>query len=207
MTNDAVFWTTIAPKYAKKPISDMSAYEATLDRVRTYLSPEDHVIEFGAGTGGTGVRLAPSVASYLVTDYSEGMIREADKRKAEAKLPNLRTAVGVVGDFNDEDANVALAFNLFHLVPDMEKDFARIFEMLPPGGLFIQKTPAIARLWYLKPAIWIMGMIGKAPKTLRYLAIEDVDRAVTAAGFEIVEAGLFPETSRNRFVVARKPGN
>ena len=206
MTNDAAFWTNIAPKYAKKPISDMDAYLATLERVRTYLSPTDRVIEFGAGTGGTGVRLASDVLSYLVTDYSPGMIAEADRRKAERDIENLRTGVGSIVDFAAEDVNVALAFNLFHLVPDMEGDFARIYEMLPPGGLFIQKTPAIAKLWFLKPMIQIMALFGKAPGTLRYLTPQEVDAAVVSAGFEVVETGLFPAKSHNRFIVARKPG-
>ena len=206
MTHDATFWTKVAPKYAKKPISDMDAYLATLERVQTYLSPTDSVIEFGAGTGGTGVRLAPHVARYLVTDFSEGMIQQAETRKAEVELDTMTTAVGVVSDFTEEKVNIALAFNLFHLVPDMEADFRRIFEILPPGGLFIQKTPAIAKLWFLKPMIWTMGLVGKAPKTLRYLSIDDVDTAVKDAGFEIVETGLFPASSHNRFVVAKKPG-
>ena len=206
MTNDAAFWTNIAPKYAKKPISDMDAFLATLERVRTYLSPTDRVIEFGAGTGGTGVRLAPDVSSYLVTDYSPGMIAEADRRKAEGDLENLRTGVGTIADFAAEDVNVVLAFNLFHLVPDMEGDFARIYEMLPPGGLFIQKTPAIAKLWFLKPMIRIMSLFGKAPGTLRYLTPQELDAAVISAGFEVVETGLFPAKSHNRFIVARKPG-
>lgn len=206
MTYDTAFWTSIAPKYAKKPIADMAAYVATLDRVRTYLSTSDHVIEFGAGTGGTGVKLAPDVASYLVTDFADGMIRQAEQRKAEAGLTNLETAVGTVLDFRDANVNVVLAFNLFHLVPDMEADFATIYDMLPPGGHFIQKTPSIAKLWFLKPMIWAMGLLGKAPKTLRYLSEEEVDTAVRKAGFEIVETGLYPAKSHNRFIVARKPG-
>ena len=205
MTHDAAFWTNVAPKYAKKPISDMDAYLATLARVRTYLSPTDRVIEFGAGTGGTGVRLASDVESYLVTDFSDGMIREADSRKAQAGLTNLNTAVGTVADFASEDVTVAMAFNLFHLVSDMEGDFARIYEMLPPGGLFIQKTPSIAKLWFLKPIIRAMVLIGKAPKTLRYLSEDEVDAGVKKAGFDILEAGLFPEKSHNRFIVAKKP--
>lgn len=206
MTTEATFWTNIAPKYSKKPISDMAAYVATLDRVRSYLSPTDRVIEFGAGTGATGVKLAPDVAHYLVTDFAEGMIRVAEGRKTEADVDNLDTAVGVVADFADQEVNVVLGFNLFHLVPDMDGDFRRIYDMLPPGGLFIQKTPSIAKLWFMKPVIWVMGIFGKAPKTLRYLKPEDVDAAVSKAGFEILDARLIPNNSHNRFVAARKPG-
>ena len=87
----------------------------------------------------------------------------------------------------------------------MEQDFRRIFTMLPPGGLFIQKTPAIAGMWYLKPIIGGMALIGKAPKTLRYLTGEEVDGAMRKAGFEILESGPLPAGSSNHFVVARKP--
>ena len=51
-----------------------------------------------------------------------------------------------------------------------------------------------------------MGLFGKAPKTLRYLSPEQLDKAVADAGFDIVETGLYPAKSHNRFIVARKPG-
>ena len=205
MTSETAFWTKIAPKYSEKPISDVASYEETLDRVRGYLSPTDRVIEFGAGTGSTAVKLAPSVAQYIATDFSDGMIQIAERRKTEARSETIETAVGEVADFTEAEVNVALAFNLFHLVPDMRGDFSRIFDMLPPGGLFIQKTPSIAKLWFMRLPIWLMGIVGKAPKTLTYLKPEDVDAALKQAGFEIIEADLIPKKSYNRFVVARKP--
>ena len=51
---DATFWDRIAPRYARRPVSDPDAYEATLARVKTYLSESDSALELGAGTGSSG---------------------------------------------------------------------------------------------------------------------------------------------------------
>ena len=205
MSSDAVFWDRIAPKYAKQPISNVPAYEATLERVRSYLKPIDRVIEFGAGTGSTALLLAPHVSRYLATDLSSGMAAIAEEKRRAAGIDTLRIASGVVADFAAEDVTVALGFNLFHLVDDPEADIARIHAMLPKGGLFISKTPAIASKWYYRPLVRGMQLIGKAPGTVRFLSVDGVDEAIRAAGFEIVETGLYPPETPSRFVVARKP--
>ena len=205
MTADAAFWDKIAPKYAKQPISNVTAYEATLTRVRAHLKATDRAIEFGAGTGSTALLLAPSVDRYLGTDLSEGMMAIAEEKRQAEGVPSLRFAVGEVRDFAAEDVTVALGFNLFHLVADMEGDFRRIFDMLPPGGLFIQKTPALARRWYLKPLVALLRSFGKAPSRVRFISIDELDHAVEAAGFEIIETGLYPPSAPSRFIVARKP--
>ena len=205
MTADAAFWDKIAPKYAKQPISNVPADEATLTRVRAHLKASDRAIEFGAGTGSTALLLAPSVDRYLGTDISDGMMEIAEEKRQAEGVPSLRFAVGEVRDFSAEDVTVALAFNLFHLVPDMEGDFRRIFDMLPSGGLFIQKTPALAKRWYLKFLIAPMKLFGKAPSRVRFISIDGLDHAVEAAGFEIIETGLYPPSAPSRFIVARKP--
>ena len=51
------FWDKTAKKYARKPIDDLPAYEATLERVRSFLHADDRILEFGCGTGGTALAL------------------------------------------------------------------------------------------------------------------------------------------------------
>ena len=80
---------------------------------------------------------------------------------------------------------------------------ARACALLKPGGLFISKTPCIGGKWYFRPIIGAMQLIGKAPY-LRYLKVDEYDALIRAAGFEIVETGLYPPTAPSRFVVARK---
>ena len=83
MQNATYFWDKVAPKYAKRPIADMSAYDRTLARTATYLHESDRVLELGCGTGTTALRLADRVAAYTASDLSPGMIRIA-REKAQA---------------------------------------------------------------------------------------------------------------------------
>ena len=70
MQDATLFWDRIAPKYAKSPVRDQQAYEATLARTRSYLGAEDKVLELGCGTGSTALILADAVAEYTATDLS-----------------------------------------------------------------------------------------------------------------------------------------
>ena len=55
----AGFWDAIAERYAARPIGDEAAYEATLARVRHWLSPEMRVVELGCGTGRVAAAAPP----------------------------------------------------------------------------------------------------------------------------------------------------
>ena len=118
----AVFWDRIARKYATDPISDMAGYEATLRRVQELLTADQNVLEIGCGTGTTALRLAPSVQRMLATDFSKEMIAIAHEKLAAQPVPQLSFALA------DADApvfglgtfDVALAFNVLHLVADLD---------------------------------------------------------------------------------------
>lgn len=202
---DAAFWDRIAPKYATQPISDPDAYEETLDRVRSYLGADTRALELGCGTGSTALNLFAGTERYVATDISKGMIDIA-KGKVAGKAgpqPEFRVA-GVERDAYAQDSfNTVLAFNLLHLVPDLDEALSVIHDMLPESGLFISKTPAVASKWYYRPLIRGMQLIGRAPH-VNFLSVEEVDTAVARAGFRIVETGLYPPSTPSRFVVARK---
>ena len=114
MTIDQTFWDKAAPKYFKQPISNMPAYEETLARTVSYLHPEARVLELGCGTGGTALRLAPHVHSVVATDFSAGMIAQAQQRDPADNVTFLQADVFSpeleVGVFD-----VIVGFNLFHL--------------------------------------------------------------------------------------------
>lgn len=210
MRTDAAFWTKIAPKYARDPIKDMESYEYTLGRTRSYLKPTDTVLELGCGTGSTALLLAPSVAHITASDYAEGMLDVGREKARKEGIDNITFAnVDVSTPMADQTYDAVLAFNLFHLVRDMDAGFADVHKRLKPGGLFITKTPCLAqgglgwKFGLLKLMIPLMQLVGKAP-FVAMLTIEQLEAAMTGAGFEIIESGNFPASPPARYLVARR---
>jgi len=209
MTDHKKFWDKAARKYAASPIKDMAAYDYTLGRTRSYLGAGDHVLELGCGTGNTALALAGGVARYTGTDLSGEMIAIAREHAMRDGMVNAT--------FRDMDARDALrdaqglgavlGFNLFHLTADAPIIFAAIHRALSHGGVFISKTPCLAepsigwQRFAFAALIPAMRAVGLAPFVKRY-TFATLEAQIEAAGFEIVESGNFPASSR--YIVARK---
>jgi len=208
MKPNALFWDRLAQKYAAQPIRDAAAYELTLERVASYLKPTDRVLELGCGTGSTALKLAPHAGSILATDFSEGMIAQAE---AKMGVDNVRflQADTFSPALKDGSFEVVAGFNLFHLVERVDDALARVHQLLAPGGLFISKTPCIGerslglKFGLLKRLIPVMQLVGKAP-FVRFETIESLEARIMRAGFEIIETGNYPLRPPSRFIVARR---
>jgi len=208
MTEPAKFWDKHAAKYAASKISDMAAYQKTLERTKSHLKESSHVFEIGCGTGSTALELAPGVAGYSGTDISPKMIEIAQRKASEAGISGLSFSVAAADALNvPKPCDTVLGFNIFHLTQDTEKLFARIFAALPQGGLFISKTACLAepsigvKRFAFAGLIPIMRMIGVAPFVSR-LTFAGLESRITTAGFEIIETVTGPAMSR--YIVARK---
>lgn len=208
MKTDPRFWDKLAVKYAAQPIGDPEAYTQTLDRVVSYLTQTARVLELGCGTGSTALKLAPHAGSILASDYSEGMIAQAE---AKMGVDNVRFRQVDVFSSSLEDGSfdVVMGFNLFHLVENVDAAMMRVHDLLAPEGLFISKSPCLAerslglKFGVLKRLIPLMQMVGKAPY-VRFETIDELEARITRAGFEIVETGNYPVRPPNHFVVARR---
>jgi ubiquinone/menaquinone biosynthesis C-methylase UbiE len=209
MKDIAKFWDGIAEKYAKSPIRNETAYEHTLGRTRSYLNDTDTALELGCGTGTTAIKLADVVAEFIATDISEGMLELGRRRAAEAGASNVTLQKATAQTAPEGPFDVVLAHNLIHLLDDPDGDLAAVAARVKHGGLFISKTPCLKgkvgswKLTLIKLALPFAQLLGKAPP-VRFMSVEELDAAVTAAGFEIVESGNFPASPPSRYVVARK---
>jgi ubiquinone/menaquinone biosynthesis C-methylase UbiE len=206
----ARFWNRIARKYAADPIADLAGYEATLRRVQALLSAEHSVLEVGCGTGSTALRLAPGTRRMLATDVSAEMIAIAREKLAAQPLPRLRFAVADAEAATAGPAchDAVLAFNLLHLVSDLDGALRAIASALKPGGLFISKTPCLAEMNPLitRLAVPLMRALGKAPDVLVFDAAQ-LQAAFQRHGLEIeaVERHGTKRKDIRVFIVARKP--
>lgn len=206
----ARFWDRIAVQYAADPIADTAGYERTVRRVQDLLSADRDVLEIGCGTGLTALRLAPFTRRLLATDVSARMIDIARERLAVQPVPQLSLAVA------DADAPLAgageydavLAFNLLHLVTDLDRALGWAEQALRPGGLLISKTPCIAEMNPLirHLALPVMRVAGKAPPVLSFDA-GTLESAIARQGMDIVAVERHGTRGKDFrvFIVARKP--
>ena len=161
-----LFWDRIAPKYARKSLDDPHAYEQKLALAACLLTPDDHVLEIGCGTGTTALHLAPKVTHYTATDGSRAMIGIA-----EAKL-SLNAPTNVTFKQADAASHVAgapfdaiCAFSILHLVGNLPEVLASINAQLKPGGLFISKTVCTkAAAWPIRVVIPTLTALRIAPR-------------------------------------------
>lgn len=210
MSTDVLFWDRVAEKYARRPVANEGAYQQTLERVRHYLRSEDRALELGCGTASTAILLSPHVQEIVATDLSQAMIDIGARKALAAGVRNLKLRVAEPCSAPEGPFDVVMAFNLFHLVPDLESALAAVHARLRPGGLFISKTPClsdtrnIVQLRLMRLVVPLMQVIGKAPQPVHFLAIEPWQDQVRRAGFEILETANFPESPPNHFIVARR---
>ncbi|MGR3467737.1 MAG: class I SAM-dependent methyltransferase [Shimia sp.] len=209
MTSAETFWSRAAANYAKSPIADPDAWERGMARTRSYLRPRDTVLELGCGTGTTALRLAPHVGRYIATDIAPGMIEIAEAKKAGQ--PNLDFEVAAAEDTPARGAfDAVLAFNLLHLVEDLETTVEIAFDALKPGGYFISKTfvrPARFSPAFLaiQASIPLMRLIGKAPP-VNFPDHTSLRGALGWGGFFVLEDTIdAPGALTRHFIVARKP--
>jgi ubiquinone/menaquinone biosynthesis C-methylase UbiE len=168
-----------------------------------HLRPTDIALELGCGTGSTALRLAPSVARYIATDDAGEMCRIARERSAERETLEILQARLGDASLPDEPVDAILAFNLLHLLPDLEKALFEIARRIRPGGLLIAKTPCLqGRYRALWPIVRSLNLVGFAPP-IRFLSTNQLELAVVKAGFTIEDRDDLPKKPPSRFLVAR----
>lgn len=202
----AAFWDGIAKSYAASPIKDVASYEFTLQRTRSYLRPQDQVLEIGAGTGSTALLLASSAGHITATDLSAEMIKIGRSKATEQDIHNMDFLVdGAMAEAVSGPYDVLLVHNLFHLLDDLPGVLKRANELLKPGGLLISKTPCQPQGFgpvsyrLMQVVLPIMQVLGKAP-FVKVRSVAELERLIREQNFQIIEACNRP----TRYIVARK---
>ena len=199
------FWDRQAPKYARKPIADVTAYEEKLRCVTAILRPTDRVLEIGCGTGGTARKIAPVVAHVTATDLSAEMIRIARSRSGGQAAGTLEfLQAEAAQDIPGQPFDVICAFSLLHLVDDIPTVLDAAFRQMKPGGRFISKTVCLkdAPRW-IRTMVRVLMAMRIAPSVI-ILSRAELTRHLIRAGFAIDQTWYFGKNRLSPFIVARK---
>lgn len=204
--NTGSFWDRIAPKYARKPIADPTAYEEKLTRVHGLLRTTDRILEIGCGTGSTALRLAPGVSQVSATDVSRAMIEIAKAKLGSQTARKIAFQQADAADLIDgRPFDAVCAFSLLHLVDNIDRVLDSVRQQLKPGGLFISKTVCLKDAPLpIRALVRLLTAVGVAPRVTAVSRAELV-RHLEDTGFEIETVSHFGRQRTNPFIVARRP--
>ena len=101
--------------------------------------------------------------------------------------------------------DVIAAFSLLHLVSDVPGLLDAVFRQLRPGGLFLVKPVCLGDVNVgIRLFVRALRAVGIAPP-ITMLRKAEVSRALTEAGFDLIECRHFGKGKHNPFFVAQRP--
>ena len=205
------FWDKQATKYDGIENQFEPAYKSILTKTSEYLNQNDMVLDYGCATGNKAIEFSSRVRRIHGLDISAGMIREANRKKDELKIPNISFSQGTI--FNPElergSFDKIIAFSIIHLLEDKEKVIQRIHELLKPGGLFFSTTACLKNKMAFKNRLNITTLrflkrLGIFPLHLNIFRPEDVEKLIKDQNFNIVEAEYISYEVPACFIIAVK---
>ena len=200
------FWDLISARYAASPISDITAYETKIETIKSYLSPEDVVLDIGCGTGTQCGDLAGNVKQVTGIDISAKLLAIAEQRTAERKLDNVEFIKTSLYDERLKAASfdIVMAFYALHFFEDLDAAVKRIHALLKPGGLFISETACLGEKSQMTgKLVRFAGRLGFLPG-INLLTTGQLERALEEAGFILVDKVQYSESNAEYTLFARK---
>ena len=136
-----MFWDNVAWVYdVFANVINRKANRALCAAVEGLIAPEDEVLECACGTGLlTGV-MAPRCKSLVATDFSEKMLKRAEKKCGKFGNVTFEQADITRLAYPDERFDAVVAANVIHLLDEPYQALRELDRVCKPGGRLIIPT-------------------------------------------------------------------
>ncbi|OON84969.1 SAM-dependent methyltransferase [Oribacterium sp. C9] len=136
-----MFWDNISPLYDLfEIIYNHKVYSEIGKRVSEYIDPSDEVLECACGTGIITFPIALKCKSLVATDFSRGMLKQAEKKCRTRKNVEFKLSDITNIEYENGKFDKAVAGNVIHLLPDPGKALSELERVVKPGGKVIIPT-------------------------------------------------------------------
>ena len=156
------FWQRFAGIYTAFMSKNEAAYDAICKELENYIDSEKNVLELACGTGQITFLMADKSKTWTATDYSENMVKEALKRKAQEHPEcnaEFETADATNLTYQNEQFDVVVIANALHIMPDPDAALKEIYRVLKKDGIVFAPT-FVYEPGYSKALIWLMEKVG-----------------------------------------------
>lgn len=204
MSKTIKFWDKMALRSEKEKSEEKE--NKTIDRTLKHLQPEFKVLDFGCGVGGNTCDVAMNVNYVDAFDYSPESIAVSKRKANKRDINNINFVVGDLYDDNyqAEQYDVVLAYNILHLIDDQEVALEHISKLLKPNGLLISATGCLGeKKGIFRLFLGLLSKIGIVPP-MQSFSIAQLENMITSASFKIIETEILDHALTDYFLVAQK---
>lgn len=176
------------------------------------LTPEDRVLEVGAGFGRFSFALLERCASLVAADLSERALATLDATRAAQGIAAERVTTRLLDLTRCSAADLGerfravVGFFILHHLPDAADTIRRLADALAPGGVMAFIEPNRRNPLFLAQVVCCADMSWAEEKGMFQLRARAIEAAFRKAGLEVLPTqrfGCFPPQLVNRFGWAR----
>ena len=136
-----MFWDKVSKIYDfVENIYNRDVYQNTGKKVASFIDNNDVVLECACGTGAISKYVASRCKELLVTDYSLGMLKQAEKNLKSFNNVSIKKANMMELEFADESFDKVIAGNVIHLLQEPDKALKELERVVKKGGKIIIPT-------------------------------------------------------------------
>ena len=136
-----MFWDNVAGVYDLfVNVVNRKTHEKLREIIAGLIEPEDAVLECACGTGLLSTVIASKCGALTATDFSEKMLKRAEKNCSAFHNVTFRYADIMALDFPDTSFDKVVAGNVIHLLDEPLKALDELNRVCKPGGMLIIPT-------------------------------------------------------------------